>query len=106
MISQRMVTCAVVLPADLRARVEARAMAERRSLSNYLRNLIEERLEELVVRRRGQKLNASKAGKARWKGVSKEARRKLMQAAADARWRAPAGLARAEHKVRRRSSRA
>jgi hypothetical protein len=40
----RMVTTAVVLPADLRARAEARATAERRSLSGFLRCLIEDRL--------------------------------------------------------------
>jgi hypothetical protein len=41
---ERMVTTAVVLPADLRARAEQRASLERRSLSGFLRCLIEDRL--------------------------------------------------------------
>lgn len=51
-----------------------------------------------------RKANASKAGKARWKGVSKAARKQLMQAAAASRWKSPRGIARAERKSRTRRS--
>jgi hypothetical protein len=38
-------------------------------------------------------------GKARWKGIRREKRRKAMQAVADARWKSPRGIARAEHRL-------
>jgi hypothetical protein len=56
--AERMLTVAVVLPADLRARAEQRAAAERRSLSGFLRNLIEDRLgpdEDRVVAAGGRR---------------------------------------------------